>query len=112
MSSIQAPVPSQLRTAKFKRLHKSQKINRSRAGNMLLFTLMIICGVFMAMPLVVIVNNSLKPLDEIFQFPPRIFVRNPTLDNFSDLFVLMSDSWVPFSRYIINTIIITGGGTV
>jgi ABC-type glycerol-3-phosphate transport system permease component len=24
----------------------------------------------------------------------------------------MSDSWVPFSRYIINTIIITGGGTV
>ena len=64
----------------------------------------------MVLPLVMIVNNALKPLDELYQFPPRIFVRNPTLENFSDLFVLMNDSWVPFSRYILNTIIITGGG--
>ena len=48
----------------------------------------------------------------MFQFPPKIFVRNPTLENFSDLFVAMSDSWVPFSRYIINTLIINGFGTV
>lgn len=82
------------------------------AGNSLLFTLMIICGIFMAMPLVMIVNNALKPLDEIFQYPPKIFVRNPTLDNFSDLFVLMNLSWVPFSRYLLNTLIITGGSTV
>lgn len=82
------------------------------AGNTLLFVLMAICGVFMALPIVMIVNNALKPLDELFQFPPKIFVRNPTLENFSDLFVVMSDSWVPFSRYIMNTIIITGLGTV
>jgi len=92
--------------------HRERRINRSAAGNGLLFALMAICGVFMAMPLVMIVNNALKPLDEIFQFPPRIFVRNPTLDNFSDLFSIMNESWVPFSRYIINTIIITGSGTV
>jgi ABC-type glycerol-3-phosphate transport system permease component len=91
---------------------REKKINRSAAGNGLLFALMIICGVFMAMPLVMIVNNALKPIDEILQFPPRIFVRYPTLENFSDLFILMSDSWVPFSRYILNTLIITGGGTV
>ena len=66
----------------------------------------------MVLPLVMIVNNALKPLDELYQFPPKIFVRNPTLENFSDLFVLMNDSWVPFSRYILNTIIITGGGMV
>ena len=59
-----------------------------------------------------IINNALKPLDEIFQFPPKIFVRNPTLENFSDLFVLMNNSWVPFSRYVINTVIITGFGMV
>jgi putative chitobiose transport system permease protein len=58
-----------------------------------------------------IVNNALKPLDELFQFPPKIFVRNPTLESFSDLFVLMNDTWVPFSRYILNTLIITIGGT-
>jgi ABC-type glycerol-3-phosphate transport system permease component len=73
---------------------------------------MIIFGLFMVLPLVMIVNNALKPLDELFQFPPKIFVRNPTLENFTDLFVLMNDTWVPFSRYILNTIIITVGGTV
>lgn len=93
--------------------HKKQKqLNRSMAGNSLLFALMFICGIFMALPLVMIINNALKPLDELYQFPPKIFVRNPTLENFSDLFVLMNDSWVPFSRYILNTIIITVGGMV
>ncbi len=102
---------------RMKKLHfwnrpKQKKLNRSMAGNSLLFFIMIICGLFMVLPLVMIVNNALKPLDEIYQFPPKIFVRNPTLENFSDLFVLMNDSWVPFSRYILNTIIITGGGMV
>ncbi len=91
---------------------KEKQLNRSAAGNTLLFGIMIICGIFMALPLVMIVNNALKPLDEIFQYPPKIFVRNPSLENFSDLFILMNDSWVPFSRYIFNTLIITGLGTV
>ncbi len=89
-----------------------KKLNRSMAGNALLFIIMGISGVFMVLPLVMIVNNALKPLDEIYQFPPRIFVRNPTLTNFSDLFVLMNESWVPFSRYVLNTIIITLGGMI
>ena len=89
---------------------EKRKLNRSRAGNALLFGLMIVCGLFMVLPLVMILNNALKPLDELYQFPPRIFVRNPTLENFSDLFVLMNTSWVPFSRYILNTVIITLGG--
>ena len=89
---------------------RKRKLNRSRAGSTALFILMGICGVFMALPLVMIVNNALKPLDELYQFPPRILVRNPTLSNFSDLFVLMNESWVPFSRYVLNTVIITLGG--
>ena len=97
---------------KTRKMRKQKQLNRSMAGNTLLFTLMFICGLFMVLPLVMIVNNALKPLDELYQFPPKIFVRNPTLENFSDLFVLMNDSWVPFSRYILNTIIITGGGMV
>ncbi len=95
---------------KMKRKGGKKKLNRSTAGNTVLFILMGICGVFMVLPLVIIVNNALKPLDEIYQFPPRIFVRNPSLTNFSDLFVLMNESWVPFSRYILNTVIITLGG--
>ncbi len=94
-------------------LGRNQKaLNRSMAGNATLFVFMGICGVFMALPLVMILNNALKPLDELFRYPPYIFVRNPSTDNFFDLFVLMGNSWVPFARYIFNTIIITGGGTV
>ncbi|MBP3593008.1 MAG: carbohydrate ABC transporter permease [Lachnospiraceae bacterium] len=91
---------------------REKKLNRSMAGNTLLFVLMGICGAAMALPLIMVINNALKPLDELFQFPPKIFVRNPTLENFSDLFILMNDTWVPFSRYMLNTIIITGGGMI
>jgi ABC-type glycerol-3-phosphate transport system permease component len=91
---------------------KSHQLNRSRAGNALMFTIMIICGIFMAVPLVMIVNNAFKPFDELFRYPPKLFVQNPTLKNFKDLMVLMNNSWVPFSRYLLNTLIITGGGTI
>lgn len=94
-----------------KLFHKEMQLNRSAAGNTILFVIMAVCAVFMALPLVMIVNNALKPLDEILRYPPKIFVRNPSLDNFSDLFVLMKTSWVPFSRYILNTLLITGIGT-
>jgi ABC-type glycerol-3-phosphate transport system permease component len=93
----------------FRRRQKA--LNRSMAGNSVLFFFMGICAVFMILPLVFVVNNAFKPLDELFRYPPTIFVRNPSMDNFYDLFVLMSNSWVPFARYIFNTILITGGGT-
>ncbi len=101
-----------VKTVKLRRRFRirEKKLNRSMAGNALLFGLMIVCGVFMVLPLIMVINNAVKPIDEIFQFPPRIFVRNPTLSNFADLFVLMNDTWVPFSRYLLNTAIITLGG--
>lgn len=91
---------------------RSKRLNRSVGGTVALFILLGLFGAFMAMPLVLTINNAFKPLDELFYFPPRFFVRNPTLNNFADLFILMSESWVPFSRYIMNTVLITGVGTV
>jgi ABC-type glycerol-3-phosphate transport system permease component len=44
-------------------------------------------------------------------FPPRFFVVNPTLKNFTDLFTLMNTSLVPFSRYIFNTVFVSVVGT-
>ena len=61
--------------------------------------------------LVFLIGNSLKPLNEFFRFPPPVWPSQPTTDNFSDLFVLMGQSWVPFSRYLINTVLITFVGT-
>ena len=60
----------------------------------------------MALPMVYAVSSAFKPLDELFLFPPRFLVRRPTLDNFSDLFRLMSTSWVPFTRYMFNTVML------
>jgi len=84
-----------------------KRLNRSRGGTFMLFLLLGLVGAFMALPLIYTVNNAFKPLDELFIFPPRIFVRRPTFNNFSDLFILMSGSWIPFSRYIMNTMILT-----
>jgi ABC-type glycerol-3-phosphate transport system permease component len=57
------------------------------------------------------VVQSLKPLDELWMFPPRFYVMNPTFKNFKELFNLMNESWVPFSRYIFNTVFISVSGT-
>jgi len=69
-------------------------------------------GIFSVWPLVFVINNAFKPLNEIFLFPPRLFVYNPTLNNFKDLFIIIGNSWIPFSRYIFNTVYITIMGTL
>ncbi|UQZ35463.1 carbohydrate ABC transporter permease [Paenibacillus sp. PK3_47] len=89
----------------------TKKLNRSFTVSFLLFLLLAAFGCFMALPLIYAVNNAFKPLDELFIFPPRFLVNNPTMDNFFDLFSLMGNSWVPLSRYIMNTLIITVVGT-
>lgn len=88
-----------------------KRMNRSVSVTILLFIFLVLMAAFMAIPLVFAVNNAFKPLDELFIFPPRFFVRNPTLDNFFDLVAVMGDSWVPLSRYFFNTILITVLGT-
>jgi len=91
---------------------RTKRLNRSFGGTFTLFLIMAGFGVFTALPLVLTINNAFKPLDELFMFPPRFFVRNPTMTNFSDMFILMQESWIPFSRYVLNSLIITGFGTV
>ena len=85
---------------------RNKKINRSTAGNVFLFIVLGLGAAFMALPIIFLVNQAFKPINELFLFPPQFFVRNPTLDNFRDLFILMSESWVPFTRYLFNSIII------
>lgn len=92
--------------------NKAKKLNRSWGGNITIFLMLAVVGVFMALPFVYAVVQSLKPLEEIFLFPPRFFVRNPTLSNYAMLSKLTSNLWVPFSRYAFNSIFITVVGTV
>ncbi len=94
-----------------KPLIKKRKPNRSIAGDIFLYLFLLAVAVIMVFPIVYAVNAALKPLDELFMFPPKIFARNPTMDNFADLFVTMGKSWVTFSRYLFNTVFITVVGT-
>lgn len=94
------------------RLLRSKRVNRSFAGSFALFVVLLLFGGFMVIPLVYAINNAFKPLDEIFLFPPRLFVRNPSIQNFIDLVNIMGESWVPFSRYIFNTVFITLSGVI
>jgi ABC-type glycerol-3-phosphate transport system permease component len=87
-------------------------LNRSVWGDVVLMLALLLFGVFSAYPMVFIINNAFKPFNEIFIFPPKLFVRNPTLDNFVDLINLMADSWIPITRYVFNTLFITILGTV
>ncbi|MDR0375774.1 MAG: carbohydrate ABC transporter permease [Treponema sp.] len=101
---------------KKKKLKKRRKggsrgLNRSFGGDVFIFVILAIFGLFFAYPLVYAINNAFKPLNEIFLFPPKLFVRQPTLNNFQDLFIIMSKSWVTFSRYIFNTVFVTAMGT-
>ena len=90
---------------------KRRKPNRSIAGDIALYFFLLLVAFIMAFPIIYAVSSALKPLDELFKFPPRIFAQNPTFDNFSDLFVTMGKSWVTFSRYLFNTAWITFAGT-
>ncbi|OZB91438.1 MULTISPECIES: carbohydrate ABC transporter permease [Paenibacillus] len=89
-----------------------RRLNRSFTVSFMLFAFLAVFGAFMALPLIYAVNNAFKPLNELFLFPPRFFVNNPTMDNFYDLVALMGNSWVPLSRYIVNTLFITIVGTI
>ncbi len=97
---------AKLRTRKHKVV-----LSRSAGGDVGITVLLVVLGAFMFLPMVYVIMQSLKPLDELWNYPPRFYVVNPTLKNFSDLFILMNDSWVPFSRYIFNTVFTSVAGT-
>ncbi|HNZ01262.1 MAG TPA: carbohydrate ABC transporter permease [Anaerolineaceae bacterium] len=63
--------------------------------------------IIMLLPIIFIFSHAFKPLDELFAYPPRFFVINPTFKNFTDLFSKMSGSGIPVSRYLFNSIVIT-----
>jgi ABC-type glycerol-3-phosphate transport system permease component len=78
-------------------------------SSIFLYVFLTAFGLLMLAPLVYMASTALKPVSELFLFPPRFFVVNPTLLNFRDLLLITGTSIVPFSRYVVNSIIITAG---
>lgn len=97
------------------RMFKFRRKNRSLLVDIVLAIVLGGVGYISIWPLLYIANAAFKPISEIFLFPPKLLVQNPTLDNFFDLSVIISGSNVIFSRYVFNTLVITvlgTGGTV
>ena len=97
---------AKLRTRKHKVV-----LSRSAGGDAGITVVLTLLGIFMVLPMVYVIMQAFKPLDELWMYPPRFIVMSPTISNFKDLFVLMNASWVPFSRYIFNTLFTSILGT-
>ncbi len=97
---------ARLRTRKHKVV-----LSRSAGGDIGITLVLTLLGLFMVLPMVYVLMQAFKPLDELWMYPPRFYVMKPTVTNFKDLFTLMNTSWVPFSRYIFNTIFTSVMGT-
>lgn len=91
---------------------KTKRLNRSLWGNGISLFVLMLMGVFMLLPLVYTVASSLKPTEEFYVFPPKLYAVNPTFNNFLDLWDIFANMRVPLSRYIYNTLFTSLVGTV
>ena len=66
----------------FRRDDKKVKLYRSTGGNIAIFIFLILMSAFMILPMFYAVIQSLKPIDELFAYPPKFFVKNPTFNNY------------------------------
>lgn len=81
-----------------------QRFDRSQLK---FYAYLIPIGVITGLPILLIFLNAFKPMDELFAYPPRFFITNPTLDNFRQLFAVSANTTVPASRYLFNSILST-----
>ncbi|HHY82912.1 MAG TPA: carbohydrate ABC transporter permease [Clostridiales bacterium] len=86
--------------------YQGTKINPTRydRSQLKFFIILSVLGVFMVLPIIYIISTAFKPMEELFAYPPRFFVRKPTFDNFRKLFEVVQSSGIPLSRYIFNSI--------
>lgn len=83
------------------------KTGSQKRTSVFIFVFLIISGAFMLVPIYLTIVMAVKPVEEIFLFPPKIYTLRPTLDNFRDMFEVMNSSRVPFWRYIFNSFTVT-----
>ncbi len=77
-------------------------------GQIKIFLILLPLAILMLIPIIYIFCHAFKPMDELFAFPPKILVSKPTWNNFSNLFKASQSSGIPMSRYVFNSIIVTG----
>lgn len=89
--------------------YQGDKLNPSQfnRGQIKYFLILIPLAIVYTLPIIYIFSTAFKPLTELFEYPPRFFVRKPTTENFRELISVLSSSTVPFGRYLINSVLTT-----
>ena len=89
--------------------YRNQKINPDRfhPSQIKFYIITGLMALFMLLPIVFIIVHAFKPISELLEYPPKFYVINPTLDNFKNLFNQTTQSSIPFSRYLFNSISVT-----
>lgn len=87
-------------------------VGKRRKGNIIIFVFLALLGIFMLFPVYLTAVMSVKPVEELFIFPPKLYTLRPTLKNFTDMFEAIRQNRVPFSRYVFNSISVTVSVTV
>lgn len=79
----------------------------SRGGDIMIFVLLLLVGVFMLFPIYFSIIQSIKPVEELFLFPPKLYVQRPTMQSFEDMLKVAGGMDVPFSRYVFNSVFVS-----
>lgn len=89
-----------------------KRAKRSLGGTIVLALFLIFLGALFFFPVLYMFSQSLKPMNEMFIFPPKIMVQNPSLNNFRDLQNVLANTLVPLTRYVFNSVLIVAIGSI
>lgn len=82
-------------------------MNRKKTGKGRDYIIAIFLVLLSIFPIIWLFLTSIKPTNEIYIWPIKIFPTNPTFQNYINLFKMGS-----FGRYFINSIIVSGSATL
>ena len=94
------------------KVSQARKSSRSFMGSLFLGIVLFLLGFLFLFPVIYMINQALKPLNEMYMFPPKLFVQNPTFNNFRDLSRILANTLVPFSRYLFNSLFVVVIGSL
>ena len=88
---------------------QGKKMNPTRfhPSQLKFYAILIPMAILTGLPIVFIFSQALKPVNELYLYPPRFFVSNPSLNSFRKLVETMNSSDVPLYRYFFNSIMST-----
>ncbi|MBN1348776.1 carbohydrate ABC transporter permease [candidate division KSB1 bacterium] len=79
---------------------------RNRLRTALIYGLLIALSVSFLFPVIWSISASLKSLDEVYEFPPSLWIKHPQWGNYP-----RAISRLPFLRFILNTLVLTFAAT-